>query len=89
MSARGDCFEGVSQPAATVLKEDACGVSAISHALSVELLVLLVVIFVAHWCKMKFPLYVFIMISMSVTPTVPDMTVIPTDHDHDPDRSRS
>ena len=45
MSARGDCFEGVSQPAATVLKEAACGVSAISHALSVELLVLLVVIF--------------------------------------------
>ena len=45
MSARGDCFEGVSQPAATVLKEAACGVSAINHALSVELLVLLVVIF--------------------------------------------
>ena len=44
MSARGDCFEGVSQPAATVLKEAACGVSAINHALSVELLVLLVVI---------------------------------------------
>ncbi len=45
MSARGDCFEGVRQPAAIVLKEAACGVSAISHALSVELVVLLVVIF--------------------------------------------